>query len=93
MYQRAIKTMGIDESKLPVSALKREAIVEAKQILSKISVHVKQLAELRKQGMRADYDEVMATMREISDLSSKFYQLIPKKQANEFIVKPIKEQH
>ena len=79
MYQRAIKTMGIDESKLPVSALKREAIVEAKQILSKISVHVKQLAELRKQGMRADYDEVMATMREMSDLSSKFYQLIPKK--------------
>lgn len=40
--------MGIDESKLPVSALKREAIVEAKSILAKLSVSVKELAELRK---------------------------------------------
>ena len=40
MYQRAIRSMGIDESKLPVSALKREAITEALDILSQISVLV-----------------------------------------------------
>ena len=91
MYQRAIKTMGIDESKLPVSALKREAINEAKAILQQISVAITKLADLRKLGMRADYDEIMTVMSQLSDLSSKYYQLIPKKAAEDAIVKPIKE--
>ena len=91
MYQRAIKTMGIDETKLPVSALKREAIDEAKAILSKLSVSITELAELRKLGMRADYDEIMVVMSMLSELSSKYYQLIPKKVAPDSIVKPIKE--
>ena len=51
MYQRAIKSMGIDEDKLPVSALKKEAIVEAKAILAQISASVNDLTELRKLGM------------------------------------------
>lgn len=41
--------------------------------------------------MRADYDEIMNVMREMSELSSKYYQLIPKKVSDNIIVKPIKE--
>ena len=43
--------------------------------------------------MRADYDEIMAVMSQLSDLSSKYYQLIPKKVAGDANVMPIKEQH
>ena len=94
MYQRAMKTMGIDEDKLPVSALKREAINEAKGILSKISIAVHELADLRKLGMRADYDQIMSVMSKLSDLSSKYYQLIPKKVDEKYAqVQPMKEQH
>ena len=73
MYQRAIRAMGIDEDKLPVSALKREAILEAKAILAEISAAVTELGELRKLGMRADYDDTMRVMSKLSDLSSKYY--------------------
>ena len=73
MYQRAIRDLGIDEEKLPVSALKKEAIVEAKEILTQISTSVTELAELRKIGMRADYDDTMRVMSKLSDLSSKYF--------------------
>jgi len=62
--------MGIDEDKLPVSALKREAIVEAKGVLAEISGQIKGLEELRKLGMTADYDTVMKVFTRLSDLSS-----------------------
>ena len=37
MFQRAVRAMNIDQDKLPVSGLKREAIVEASEILNQIS--------------------------------------------------------
>ena len=61
------------EEKLPVSALKKEAIVEAKEILTQISTSVKELAQLRKIGLRADYDDTMRVMSKLSDLSSKYF--------------------
>ena len=48
--------MGIDENKLPVSAIKREAITQAYKILKQISTQTTELAELRKKSMLADYD-------------------------------------
>jgi len=62
--------MGIDEDKLPVSALKREAIIEAKGVLSEISAQIKELDELRKLGMTADYNTLMKVFSKLSDLSS-----------------------
>lgn len=41
MYQRAMRTMDIDEDKLPVSGLKREVILEAKSVLGEISEYIK----------------------------------------------------
>ena len=43
--------------------------------------------------MRADYDETMRVMSQLSDLSSKYYQLVPKKVDEDTIVRPIKEMH
>ena len=62
--------MGIDVDKLPVSALKREAIIEAKGVLSEISAQIKELDELRKLGMTADYNTLMKVFSKLSDLSS-----------------------
>ena len=73
MYQRAIQKVGIDENRLPVSAIKREAIFEAQAILKLIAAQIEKLTELRMKGMRADFDEVMKVMSELSDLSSKYY--------------------
>ena len=93
MYQRAIRQMGIDEDKLPVSALKREAIVEAKGVLSEISGHIKELEELRKLGMTADYESLMKVFSKLSDLSSQYYSLIPVKEQKDALVKPITQTH
>ena len=91
MFQRAIKFMGIDDQKLPVSALKREPIVAAKAVLNDISKTIKELDELKKFGMRADYDEVNDVMSRLSDLSSKYFQLIPHKCEKDQIIRPIKD--
>lgn len=45
--------------------------------MAEISGHIKELDELRKVGMRADYDTVMKVMSKLGDLSSNFYTLIP----------------
>lgn len=44
MYHKAIQGMGIDESKLPVSAIKREAIKQAYDILKQLSTYTTKLA-------------------------------------------------
>jgi hypothetical protein len=54
MHQRAIASLGIDQSLLPVSALKKEVLIEAKQILVQTKRVVKELDELRKEGLKAD---------------------------------------
>ena len=46
--------MGIDKDKLPVSALKKEAIQNALEVLKDIAKGIDELDELRKIGMRAD---------------------------------------
>lgn len=43
--------------------------------------------------MRADYDTVMTVMSKLGDLSSKYYELIPKKVADDQIVKPMRSQN
>lgn len=91
MYQRAVKQIGIDQDKLPISSLKRDAILEAKGVLAEISGKIKELDELKKIGMRADYDEVMKVYVRLSKLSSKYYSLIPTSEAKDELVKPINQ--
>ena len=89
MYQRAIKTLGIDEDKLPCGSLKRETIQEAYAILLQIKAAADELTAQRQLGMRAQYDDVMAIYVKLSDLSSKFYQLIPQKEGEKEVIRPM----
>lgn len=93
MYQRALKQIGIDEDKLPVSALKKESILEAQALLYQISEAIKELLELRKAGMKADYDEFTRIMGVLARHSSNFYSLIPMKEKEDAVTRPIKELH
>ena len=89
MYQRAIKTLGIDEDKLPCGSLKKETIQEAYAILLQIKAAADELTAQRQLGMRAQYDDVMAIYVKLSDLSSKFYQLIPQKEGEKEVIRPM----
>lgn len=58
-------------------------------MLAEISGKVKELDELRKIGMRADYDEVMKVYVKLSKLSSKYYSLIPVSESKDEVIRPI----
>jgi predicted DNA-binding WGR domain protein len=47
MYQRSMKEIGIDQSQLPVSALKKEDIEAASEVLKKLDLAIKELNTLR----------------------------------------------
>lgn len=59
-------------------------------VLKDVAKGIAELDELRKQGMRADTDEVSRIMGVLADLASKFYQLIPQKEGDKETVKPMK---
>ena len=59
-------------------------------VLKEVTKGIAELDELRKQGMRADTNEVSRVMGNLADLASKFYQLIPQKEGENETVKPMK---
>lgn len=77
MYQKAMNTLGIDTTVLPFSDVKKDVIVEAKQILMDINEAVNEGTELSKLGMKADYESLLKNKEKISELSSSYYELIP----------------
>ena len=89
MYQRAMSQMHIDNDKLPVSQLKRDVIIEARDVLGEISKQIKELDELRKVGLRADYDQMMAVFGKLASLSGRYYSLVPQKIGENEVAKPI----
>ena len=89
MYQRAISQIGINQDLLPISGLKRETIVKAKQILCDLRPVIDELLNLQKKGMQADYNEVSTVKGRISKISSEFFTLIPKKEMENEVIKPI----
>lgn len=47
MYQRSMQQMGIDQSQMPVSNIKKDTIIKAKKILGEIASAIKGLDDLR----------------------------------------------
>ena len=93
MYHRAVNELRIDTDLLPVSGLKKESIQKAKQVLNKLAPVVKELEELRKKHMNADFEEVARVKSVISKISSEFYSIIPKSEHKDDIIKPIQHPH
>lgn len=72
-----------------MSGLKKDTISKAKSILNRLKPEIEQLDELRKKGLNADYDAVGAANSKISKISSEFYQIIPKNEHKDDLIKPI----
>ena len=93
MHQRAISQLGIDQSLLPVSALKKEVLIEAKEILIQTKRVVNELEELRKEGLKADQNKVEAVNAAIQKHSNDFYRLIPLSEHKDSITRPMNQIH
>jgi Poly(ADP-ribose) polymerase catalytic domain/Poly(ADP-ribose) polymerase, regulatory domain len=93
MYQRAISQFGIDTDVLPFSGVNKQSLVEARQLLLEISECIKEDIEISKEGIKADFDKLTAVKEKISELSSRFYELIPLARFKDQIAPPIGNQH
>ena len=89
MYQRALSDLGINKDLLPVSGLKRETIDKARDILVKMKPVMEELTKLQQKGLNADYNEVSTVKGKLSSMSSEFFTLIPKKEMENEVIRPI----
>ena len=77
MYQRAMNQFGLDTDVMPFSGVKKQSLVEAREILMEVQEALKEEQILAKEGIKADYDSLVKIKERISELSSRFYELIP----------------
>ena len=77
MYQRAMNQFGLDTDVMPFSGVKKQSLAEARELLMEIQESLKEEQELAKEGIKADYDSLVKVKERISELSSRFYELIP----------------
>ena len=93
MYQRAITQFGIDTDVLPFSGVNKQSLVEARQLLLDIGEIIREDIEVSKDGIKADFDKLTALKEKISELSSRYYELIPLERYKNQIAPPINNQH
>jgi hypothetical protein len=77
MYQKAMSQLGLDRSMLPVSGVSKETITKAKEILAEIGEKVEEDQKLARLGTQADLTALAAVRDKISELSSRYYELVP----------------
>lgn len=93
MYQRAVRNQGIDQDQMPISNLKKETLIDAKALLQELKKTITQLDQERAKYRDANYDLVQELRVKISDLSSKYFELIPLAENKDQITRPIDNQH
>ena len=93
MYQRAITQYGIDTNVLPFSGVNKQSLVEARQVLLDIQECIKEDIEISKEGIKADFDRLTTVKEKISELSSRYYELIPLERFKNQIAPPLNNQH
>lgn len=93
MYQKAFTQYGIDTDVLPFSAVKKQSLIEARNLLQDIQELIKEDIEISKDGIRADFDKLTAVKEKISELSSRYYELIPLSRYKNQIAPPLNNQH
>ena len=90
MYQRAMSQFGVDTNVLPFSGIKRETLIQARQLLMGIKEAVDEDIEISKEGIKADMVKLTEVKERISNLSSRYYELIPLTQYKNAIAPPLK---
>ncbi len=82
---------------MPISNIKKETLNKAKEALSTIHKAITEIEEIRvkqfQPGVKFDpsahFDELHKVHIKISDLTSKFYKLVPMKETDYWAVRPI----
>jgi hypothetical protein len=88
MYVKAYKEIGGDHEAVPFGRIKREVVLQAKEILDELSLKAKQKQTLKKKtdlGNNKEANcqqELQYVVEEISRLSSEYYHLLPKVSLN-----------
>lgn len=77
MYQKAMNQLGLDSETLPISGVTKETIHKAKDILRQIRENVDEDNKIAMQGLNADLGALLGIREKISELSSRYYELIP----------------
>lgn len=93
--------MGIDQSQMPISNIKKDTLNKAKQALSNINLALTDIEKIRAKqfetGVKFDpsahFDELHKEHLKISDLTSQFYKLVPMKETTYWTVRPITQKH
>ena len=93
MYQRAMGQLGLDEEMLPISGITRDIIQKAMDILKDIQAEVEKDNELAKKGFNADLEALQAVREKQTELSSRFYELIPLSKYKNQIAPPLNSVH
>lgn len=93
MYQKAMTTFGLDTNVLPFSGVKKETIVQARQLLMEIQEKINEDIEISKEGIKADFEKLTAVKEKVSELTSQYYELIPLSQYRDQIAPPINNVH
>lgn len=68
-------------------------MIEARGVLVEIQECIKEDIEISKEGIKADYDKLQAVKEKISELSSRYYELIPLARYRDQIAPPLNYQH
>ena len=72
-----MSSFGIDTNALPFSAINKEQLFKARELLMQIKDVVDEDIEVSKEGLKADFEKLTFLKEKISDLSSRYYELIP----------------
>jgi len=89
-FQRALSNFGIDSKVLPFSALKKEIVDEARQILGQLSEVVEEETKMSCQGLKVDFKKLTEVREQLTELSSRYYELIPQQRYANQIAPPIR---
>lgn len=92
MYQEALIKFNFGNS-VPLTALDKSHLLEAKQVLSEISDLIQQVTEEMKDFKNADYNKILELKETIANKSSRYYELIPSENYTAESIPPIEHEH
>ena len=81
MYVKAYKKIGVVHEAVPFGRIKREVVLQAKEILETLKLKIRQKKKLnsQKQNLLLSFEQqLQSILEEILELSSKYYHHMPK---------------
>ena len=92
IYEQAMTGYGLDIEALPISKLKKETLIECRDLLESMRGVVKSIEEERSHGLEAKAEVLEDLYNQINDISSRYYEMIPQSQYRTFRPPPLSSQ-